>query len=44
MIERGITIPSIIKTTEYEYKWRPRGVEPGHYMHLVKPTDSDKLV
>jgi len=44
MQEQKITIPIIIISTEDEYKSGLTGVESGHNIHLVKPTDPEKLV
>ncbi len=42
--EQGIVIPIIIISTEDEYKSKLSGVEIGDGIHLVKPTDPEKLV
>lgn len=42
--EQGIVIPIIIVSTEEEYKSKRPGVELGNGIHLVKPTDPEKLV
>ncbi|WP_379135322.1 response regulator [Paenibacillus sp. sgz500958] len=44
MIEQGITVPIIIISTEDEYIGGPSQLDPDHYVHLVKPTDPEKLV
>lgn len=40
----GMSIPIIIISTEDEYKPGLTGVGPGHGIHMVKPTDPEKLV
>lgn len=42
--EQGIDIPIIIVSTEEEYKFSHAGAEPGPGIHMVKPTDPEKLV
>jgi len=42
--EQGIDIPIIIISTEEEYKSSHAGAEPGPGIHMVKPTDPEKLV
>jgi len=42
--DQGITIPIIIISTEDEYKPSLTGVEPGNDIHMVKPTNPEKLV
>lgn len=42
--DSGISIPIIIISTESEYKPGLAGVETGHGVHMVKPTDPEKLI
>jgi len=42
--EQGIDIPVIIVSTEEEYKLSYAGTEPGFGIHMVKPTDPEKLI
>ena len=42
--ENGISIPVIVISTEEEYRARFSGVEPGPSLHMVKPTDPEKLI
>jgi len=42
--EQGIVIPIIIISTEEEYKSNLIGVESSNSIHLVKPTDPERLV
>ena len=42
--EQGIVIPTIIISTEDEYKSRIIGVEEVNEVQMVKPTDPEKLV
>jgi len=42
--ENGISIPVIVVSTEEEYRARFSGVEPGLSLHMVKPTDPEKLI
>lgn len=42
--EQGIDIPIIIVSTEEEYKHSYAGAESGSGIHMVKPTDPEKLV
>lgn len=41
---QGIDIPIIIVSTEEEYKANDIGTMKGHGVHMVKPTDPEKLV
>lgn len=42
--ENGISIPVIVVSTEEEYKLRFSGEELGPNLHMVKPTDPEKLI
>jgi len=42
--DSGISIPIIIISTESEYKPGLTGVETGCGVHMVKPTDPEKLI
>ena len=42
--DQGIIIPIIIISTEDEYKSSLTGVEPHNDIHMVKPTNPEKLV
>jgi len=42
--DNGIEIPIIVISTEEEYRSRFTGVEPGPSLHMVKPTDPEKLI
>ena len=42
--DNGISIPIIIISTEDEYKPNIAGVGAEHGIHMVKPTDPEKLV
>ncbi|HHW00984.1 MAG TPA: response regulator [Clostridiaceae bacterium] len=42
--ENGISIPVIVVSTEEEYRSRFSGVEAGPSLHMVKPTDPEKLI
>ena len=44
MKEQGIVIPTIIISTEDEFKSNLIEVEQGKDIHLVKPTDPEKLI
>lgn len=42
--ENGISIPAIVISTEEEYRARFYDVESGASLHMVKPTDPEKLI
>lgn len=44
VLEQGISIPIIIISTEDEYKASLIGMDQGKGIHLIKPTDPEKLV
>ena len=42
--ENGISIPIIVVSTEEEYRSRFSGLDPSPSLHMVKPTDPEKLI